>query len=134
VNLYEIRFVHYAPRDDEEGIFNYLVANSDEDVYEWLKSDPELKDGRHIFTGYKFKEEDDEVFEVYNDNYRVIGTETFKERMLRLKGDMLDEEAELNDLYYGKTLWGWRLVKENITQQEIDTLLSLGICLETKQD
>jgi len=39
VNLYEKRFVHHAPKDDEEGIFNYLVANSVEDVYEWLKSD-----------------------------------------------------------------------------------------------
>lgn len=40
---------HYAPRDSEKGIYTYLVADSDEDVYEWLKEENELKDGRRIY-------------------------------------------------------------------------------------
>ncbi|WPQ60026.1 hypothetical protein [Paenibacillus polymyxa] len=57
--------------------------------------------------------------------------ESFKDRMIRLQGNINDDEAELSDLYYGATLHGWKLKKENITSKEIDTLRSLGIQVET---
>jgi hypothetical protein len=130
MNLYEIMMEHYAPKDSEKGIHTYLVANSDEEVYEWLKLEKELKDGRQIFLSWSYKE-DEETFDIYDEDYNVIGVESFKEKMIRIKGDLNDEDVELTDLYYGRTLVGWYLVKENITGEEIGILASAGISLES---
>jgi hypothetical protein len=130
MNLYQIMLEHYAPKDSEKGIFTYLVANSDEEVYEWIASEKELSDGRQVFNSWKYKDEED-TFENYDDDYNVIGEETFKERIIRLKGDMNDEDAELDDLYYGRTLLGWEIVKFSITDIEIAVLKGLGISVET---
>lgn len=130
MNLYEIMMEHFALKDSEKGIHSYLAANSDEEAYEWLKSESELKDGRQIFISWDMSE-DEEEFEIYDDNYEVIGTETFKEKMIRLKGDINDEDVELSDLYYGRTLVGWKLVKENITRAEIEIIKNCGVSLET---
>jgi hypothetical protein len=116
MNLYEIMMEHYAPKDSERGIYTYLAADSDEEVYEWLKSEEELKDGRQIFLSWKDEEKDDD---------------SFKDRIIGLNGDLNDDEVELTDLYYGETLIGWKLIKENITNEEIEVLKSVGICLET---
>jgi len=43
--------------------------------------------------------------------------------MIRLQGEMYDEEVELNDLYYGKTLIGWELVKEGILEEDVSVLI-----------
>lgn len=36
MNLYEISFKHYAPKGSREGTVCYLLAESDEEVYEWF--------------------------------------------------------------------------------------------------
>ncbi|MGG0667824.1 hypothetical protein ABE073_04760 [Lederbergia citrisecunda] len=130
MNLYEIMMEHYAPKDSQKGIYTYLVAECDEAVYEWLKQEKQLKDERVIYNSYKYSEEDDDIFELYDDNYEVVGTETFKERMIRLKGNLYDEEESFDDLYYGKTLLGWKTVKEEITEEEIDVMQRTGISIE----
>lgn len=132
MNLYEIMLEHFSQKDSEKGIYTYLVANSDEEVYEWLKYEQKLKDGRRVFVSYEDYENDGDVFDIYDDKYNVVGQETFKERMIRLKGDLNDEEKELSDLYYGATLIGWKIVKYNITDLEIGALKSLGIAIETR--
>lgn len=43
--------------------------------------------------------------------------------MIRLRGEMYDEEVELDDLYYGKTLIGWELIKENMLEEDISILM-----------
>lgn len=132
MNLYEIMLEHYAPKDSEKGILTYLVANSDEEVYEWLKKDIKLKDGRRLYTSYYDREDDNEgeVFEIYDENYNVVGTETYREKIIKLKGDMFDEDEELSDLYYGETFTGWRLVKEGISESEIKIIEDCGISIE----
>lgn len=124
MNLYSIDFVHYAPKDSEEGVYGYTVANSDEEVYEFIKSEPNIK-GNTLYSNYKYKE--DKTYHIYNDDYEVIGEETFKERMIRLKGEMNDEDADVSDSYYGVTHLGWTLVKENITEEEIQVLKNVNI-------
>ncbi|PLS19154.1 hypothetical protein CVD28_01730 [Bacillus sp. M6-12] len=131
MNLYQVMLKHFSQHDSEVGIFTYLVAESDEAVYEWIKAEKELKDGRQIFNSYGLSEKEGEIFEIYDSEYNVVGEETFKERIIRLKGDMNDENVELNDLYYGKTLLGWILVNENITEEQIQALQDIGVCLET---
>ena len=115
MNLYEIRFRHYSQKDNEEGILTYLVAKSDEDVYEWISSDLELKNGTSIYSSWADREEDDE---------------DYKERIIECNGDMYDNETEICDLYYGLTLYGWGMVYENISNDDVNKIESLNIDLE----
>ncbi|MGZ9868171.1 hypothetical protein ACU3L3_07090 [Priestia endophytica] len=130
MNLYEIMLEHYSPKDSEKGIFTYLVAQSDEEVYEWLKANPKLKDGRWLLTTFEDYERDEKTYEIYDDDYEVIGEESFKEKMIRLKGTINDEDQSFDDLYYGLTLYGWELVKEDITEEQLKVLEETNISLE----
>lgn len=133
MNLYEIRLNHFAPKGNQEGIYTYLAAHSDENVYEWIKKSKELKDGRYLFTSWEDKEGDEEESaDVFDDDGETIGTESFKERMIRVKGDMYDDYVELYDLYYGETLVGWNMVKEKISDSDINLLQELGIAIEVE--
>lgn len=121
MNLYTINFEHYSQKDSEQGIYTYLVAQDDDVVYEWIKSEPEVNQST-LYNSYKYNE-DEKTYDIYDDDYNVVGVENFKDRMIRLQGEMYDEEVELNDLYYGKTLIGWELIKENILEEDISVLM-----------
>lgn len=103
MNIYKIIFTHYSPKDSEEGIACLLIAENDEQVYEWIASDPQFGDMR-IFTSWKDME-DEELEDAEMP---------FKEKMISICGEVNDEDADLSDLYYGKTLYGWQLLKEDI--------------------
>lgn len=121
MKLYEIRFRHYAPKDSQEGVLTYLLAESSEKVYEWLRSEPTLKNEKSIYVTWMYKDdlEDEDEFE-----------EGFKERIIECCGDMYDDESEVRDLYYGATQYGWEEVNGNITYDEFLELRRLGIPTE----
>ena len=56
MNLYKVLFSHYAPKDSETGIKALLLANNDEQVYEWIASEPDLIEGS-MFNSWKGYEE-----------------------------------------------------------------------------
>lgn len=112
MNLYEIMFTHYAPKDSKTGILHYLVANSDEEVYKWLKNG-----NGDVYVSYEYSEEDGEMLD---DN-------PFKESIIESRGCMFNDYMEVTDLYYGATQVGWILKKENISQEEIEILKGVGI-------
>lgn len=121
MNLYKILFTHTAPKDREEGIKEYLLAESEEQVFEYV-------DEKYNYGGWKDKIEDDgdETYDIYDDNYEVIGKETFKEKMIRIKGQMNDEDYDYSDAYYGITLHGWELIEED-TKTDYTKMIHLGI-------
>lgn len=41
-SLYKILFDHYSQKDKNRGICCYLFAASDEEIYEWIKSEPKI--------------------------------------------------------------------------------------------
>ncbi|MEB9469499.1 hypothetical protein CON15_19475 [Bacillus cereus] len=125
MNLYSVNFIHYAPKGSEKGICGYIVANDDEGVYELIKSEPQFPQGQTLWNSYGEREEDE--YEIYDNDYNVIGLESFKDRMIRLRGEMYDEDVEVSDTFYGVTHYGWSLIKENITDSEISVLKSLNI-------
>ncbi|MEK4006518.1 hypothetical protein [Paenibacillus sp. FSL H3-0333] len=127
MNLYKIMFEHFAPKDSKAGIVTYLQAQSDEEVYEWLKSEPEAGNEGKVFTSYKYKEEDRETYDIYDKDYNCVGQESFKEKMIRLHGDMFDEDADVSDAYYGVTLYGWECVKENISLELSESIKHSGV-------
>jgi len=125
MNLYIIEFKHYAPKDSEKGIKGYIVAKNDEEIYEFIKSEPEML-GEIIYNSYADKEDYDDK-DIYDDDDNAIGTETFKERIIGCCGDMYDEYSEVSDLYYGATQYGWTCVIKDVTSQDVEGLRYLGI-------
>lgn len=123
MNLYSIDFLHASPKDAEYGMKCLLLAENNEQVYEFIKSEPELPDGA-LYNNWEANEE--EEFDIYDDNYEIVGKETFKEKMIRLSGEINDEDYDFSDAYYGITLFGWSLLKENVTTNYAE-LIELGI-------
>ena len=121
MKLYELLFRHYSPKDSEEGIICYLVANSDEEVYEFIKSEPTITDGtewgRSIYNSWKYK--DDEEDSSYDENH--------KQRLIECGGEMFDDYADVSDLYYGLTHYGWECVCEDIGRAQIEILQRVGV-------
>jgi len=121
LKLYELLFRHYSQKDSEEGIICYLVANSDEEIYEFIKSEPEIPDGtkygRSIFNSWKYKD----------DNEDSSYEEEHKARLIECCGEMFDDYADISDLYYGLTHYGWKCVCEDISEEQIKILQDVGI-------
>lgn len=125
MNLYKIEFLHAAPKDTELGIKCLLLAKNDESVYEWIKSEPEIN-GSKLHNDWSMQETYDEEFEIFNDAFDVIGVEKFKEKIIRLTGEMDDDSYDYSDAYYGITLFGWSLLKENV-ETDYAELIELGV-------
>lgn len=134
MNLYNVKFTHCAPRGRDHGSKALLLAENDEQVYEWIASESaQSKCG--MYNDWKSKEtavwdEENEVFVDENGEYKNWydddgNPESFRARMLRLKGE-LDDSVDVTDAFYGVTLYGWELLKENVTT-DYSELIELGI-------
>ena len=141
MNLYRILFSHYAPRGGDTGMKALLLAENDEQVYEWIASEPFLK-GSKLTNSWKDNEEyswdEKEGTFVDKDGDVVSGwydedgkPELFKTRMLRMKGQINDEDVDFSDAYYGIKLLGWDLLKEDITT-DYSELIELGIAFKAQ--
>lgn len=137
MNLYKIVFSHHAPKDSEKGMKVLLLAENEEQVYDWIASEPKLED-RTLYNswkeneGYSYSEEketfvDEDGEEVDSSWYDEEGNaENFKTRMLRLKGEINDDDYDFTDAYYGITLLGWELLKEDV-KTDYSELVELGV-------
>ena len=115
MKLYRVWKRHFSPKDCEESIECFLVAQNDNDAYDWI-------DEHQNFGMWKDRNEDDDLYDLYDEDYNVIGQESYKERMLRTKGEFFDPDAEADDLYYGVTHYGWEEVdssKDLIEEVEV---------------
>lgn len=109
-NLYRVIIGHYSQKDSQAGIYTYLVAENDEDVYNQL-------DEEFDYSWYDCDDEEDCQTDCDGDDMN-------KKNILENKGDW---NKEVSDLYYGASVSKWELVKKNITEEEIATLKSIGI-------
>ena len=135
MNLYNVTHKHIAPRGWGCGIVALLLAENDEQVYEWIASQPRTSLGV-IDNDWKLNEnaiwdEENEVFIDENDEYKYWyddygNPESFKKRMLRQKGELNDSAVDVTDAFYGVTLLGWHLLKENV-ETDYSELIELGI-------
>jgi len=107
MSLYKIYVRHFSQKDSHESVECFLVAESDDEVYLWLDEKQ--------YGLWSDRNDEDGLIDIYDDDYNVIGTESYKENMIRINGEFFDEELELEDLYYGKTIYGWKKMNdENI--------------------
>ena len=118
MNLYKVMLTHYAPKDSQEGIFAYVVAKSDKNVYEWIKSNPKVN-GRSYYSVYDGLEENDDYDEPENVINEIIENQGI------LNTDYADDY--LTDLYYGRTLDYWKLVKEDVNMSLVERMINVGI-------
>ena len=138
MNLYKIKFSHTAPKDTKEGLICLLLTQGDdESVYNWIKSEPKINDTAlyNSWSDYEklkydeerevFVDEDGDESDMYfsDSEYNPID---FKTKMISIKGEMNDEDYDFSDAYYGITLYGWELLKENVTT-DYSELFELGI-------
>lgn len=123
MNLYEIKFEHYSQKDSEVGIVAYAIAENDEEIYEFIKTDPKINENTSIYTSWKYYEEEGIEYEKYDESFNWMGVESFKEYIVRVGGEMYSEYVDLDDLYYGKTLYGWELIKANIQEHQTNALM-----------
>lgn len=132
MNLYVIKFEHYSQKDSKIGIVTYVVAENDAQVYEWIKSEPKGEDWV-IFNSWKYYEEDGTEYELYDGDIKCIGEESFKDHIIRVCGQMYSEHSSYDDLYYGKSYFGWDIIKENIQEHQIDVLMeTIGLVVLDK--
>ena len=136
MNLYKIIFSHHSPKDSEFGIKNLVLAENDEQVYEWLATEPD-----NMYNSWKENEKitwcyENDFFKDSNGYESSEGwwddedcPELFKDRMFRLKGEIDDSPVDFSDAYYGITLYGWELLKEDVVTDYFE-LIELGLIVE----
>lgn len=121
MKLYKILKRHYSPKDSEAGICYFLVANNAEEVFNYLDD----KENNGIWND---RSTEDGLLDIYDDNFEVIGQETYKQKMIRICGEFFDEEADTSDSYYGVTHYGWKEVTNSKDlYKEVEVLKLLGI-------
>lgn len=137
MNLYKVTFSHHAPKDSEQGIKALILAENDEQVYKWIANEPETNEGS-MYNSWKDREQyywneendtfvdkdGDEVDEGWWDEEG--NPENFKDRMLRLRGEIEDDSVDFSDSYYGITLLAWEIIKENVST-DYSELTELGV-------
>jgi hypothetical protein len=123
--MYKILLRHCAPKDCVEVVKQYVVADSELQVLNNINSE-------YQYGAWSDRNEEAEEFEIYDEDYNVIGTETYLERMLRLRGEFNDENASYEDAYYGVTHYGWDEGVE-ISESDISVLLRLGIAVDWRE-
>lgn len=119
MKLFKILLRHYSQKDSEKGVDCFLVAESEESVFDWLD-----KKFSGIWTD---RDEEDGLIDIYDDDYNVIGQETYKEKMIRLKGEYFDDDAPVEDAYYGVTHYGWEEMKSVDIVNEVEILERFNI-------
>ena len=115
MNLYEITLTHLAPKDSKTAIHEYLVAENDEQVFEYLTKG----EGKGYtywddkVNGDYWREDgcEEEVFELTNN---------WIKNTLEEQGEHWNEDLYY-DLYYGRTIYGWR--NTNVVDEELMRLM-----------
>lgn len=93
MSLYYILFDHYSQKDSKRGVAAIVSADSDEQVFDWIASMPMTRLPHGLYNNWADKAEENP---------------SFKEEIIGVEGEMFWDGAELTDLYYGKTLYGWQ--------------------------
>ena len=122
MNVYKIHVQHFSQKDSHSSIEAFLLADSDEAVYQWVD--------KKQYGMYTDRNNEDGLIDIYDSEYNVIGQETFKDKMIRIKGEYFDENYEPQDCYYGVTIYGWEKLDSKILDTEIEALKNLGVLKE----
>ena len=119
MNLYKKIFEHFSQKDSEEGISKYFIAKNEQGAYDYVYNDG------HPSWVYEVLERDPDMW----CEEDILTEEEAIKVVFDAKGE-INMEIELTDLYYGKTLKGWEIVKEDLSNDDIATLKRMNIIKE----
>ena len=116
MKLYEITLTHLAPKDSATAIKEYLVAENDIEVFDYLTK------GEGAYYTYWNDKIDVEYLEEcgYEKDKACERIVEWIDNTIREKGEHWDEELYC-DLYYGRTIYGWR--ETDVTDEELMNLM-----------
>lgn len=146
--LVAIQFKHYAPKDSEEGIKEYVICNDINDVAGYMDStwlSGRLKDWENDGDEDEFspclEDEDYEKWiaenkdkleklglelEVSEYDGKIFGVTASGPKHLLVKFCKGTYFEEVSDAYYGVTQWDWINFKE-ITEDQKQVLVATGV-------
>lgn len=119
MKLHKILIRYWAPKGSYTGTAGYVIAENEQRILEQLDN----SDYNYTYGAWA---ENGDAYEITDEHYRVIGTETYLQRMLRLRGEYADDEASVDDAYYGVTHYGWDEGVE-IAPHDAMVLVRLGV-------
>lgn len=108
MNLYLIHQGHAAPKDWNLSNIGYVLAKDDEQVFDFIASQPEIH-GVNLFNSWEKKGEE------------------FKQKILKIRGEINDDSVDFTDAYYGITLFGWSLIIEDVYVDALYPAMKLGV-------
>lgn len=108
-NLYRIDSTHFAPKDNHTAIETYLIAENNDEVYDYISK----------FYGW--------IGDRYEDYYLGENEVDHKSWCIHYQGELEKCDQFLNDLHYGLTIYSWELISENIDVNNFLESLVLGI-------
>jgi len=106
---------HAAQRGYEEAIKEYIIANNDREVFNYLKT-----------SGYTYWEDVERDEDTYGDEKTI-------DFIFYNKGDS-QLESKWTDLFYGSTMYDWELYRENLGELVIEALVSTGVAKLVRED
>lgn len=127
MNLYKVMFEHYSQKDSKTGIEDFVLKENDSEIFDYVRknyylhNDPNDMDSDDLGLDENDPEFEEKLNEVHKE---------FKRYMIEVGGSIGDEHVVLSDLYYGATVYGWELVKEDISEAYMSALLNIGIIKE----
>jgi len=137
--LVKLKIIHYAPKDSEEGIKEFLVVQDQEQLLKYI-------DSRHLFHRLRDYADDNDTdcccpetewlkknpgkldearqlgLKVEGDDYITVEGPTH----LLIKWYQGDTWREVSEAYYGVTHYDWSEQQE-IDNETTDTLLRVGV-------
>jgi hypothetical protein len=119
MNLHQILIRHCAPKDCKTAMVCWAIANSEAEILAKL-------DKKFTHGAWTDRSNEDGQLEIFDKEFKVIGTESYLEKMARLRGEYNDEDASFDDAHYGVTHYGWS-EPTVITEEEANRLLELGV-------
>jgi hypothetical protein len=135
MNLYKIKVKHLSQKDSHTSIERYTIFENESDLYDALCKDTYWDDKTSYFILNNISDEFKEgtKFDYADTDYEVEGQDysdllrIWKWFVISTQGEINSDWANYDDLYYGKTHYGWELVKEGIGNMEIQVLKLLNI-------
>lgn len=124
MNLYKLTFTHYAPKDSETGIIDYLLANNDDEVYDYISTNHAFWIDNENYEKEYYENYDEEEYGFKHSDENG-NKETFRQNVIRNRSD--NEANEPHDTYYGFKNHGWELLHENISPLNLAGAIILGI-------
>ena len=129
-HIYSLNFRHFTPKDSETGHICFVIANNDEQILDWLNTDPSnLGINGNWVLGWKdnLEEEIELVVDLYQDEKNEYISKFWKSK-LDNRGDIDNDDVRIGNPYYGATLYGWKLLKKNVNPNDYKNLEELN-CL-----